>query len=225
MSHDRPRARSPGGTPASARTRSAGPCAFTSGLRQNHSASASGLTPSSIRRNWPCSSARRTGDVILGPELAVGEVRRARLEAQQFRVLLRDDLEDDAIEVGQRATVRRLPPVARVAFEDEPLSRLVLAQDEGPRACQIGRRRLRVPRRGQRARLQRRLELVLRQDRQDVEQPDARARRPRVRHDDGLRVGRRSADRLTADLQRVGEDAVRPGDRRRPRARTARRPR
>ena len=104
----------------------------------------------------------------------MGQVGRAGLEPEELRVLVGHDLEHQAVEVRQRVPVRRLAPVARVAIEHQPLPGLVLAQDERARSDDLrgsGRRR---PGLRERSGGQGGLELVLREDRQVVEQPHAR---------------------------------------------------
>jgi hypothetical protein len=100
-------------------------------------------------------------DVIFGPELALREVDVARDQPQDFRVLVGNDLEDDAIEVRERLAPLVAPPVPRIALEDQALPRLVVANEERADPHELRRGRPRVPRLAERARAQRRLELVL----------------------------------------------------------------
>ena len=71
------------------------------------------------------------------------------------------------------------PEIVRVAGEDEALPRFVAGQHERAEADDLRRRRGQAPRVRERAGLERRLELVPRQDRQVVQHADAGARTAR----------------------------------------------
>ena len=146
--------------------------------------------------------------VGLGRNLAGHHVELSRLEPQQLGALVRDDLDDQTVEVWQRRAVRRLAEIARVAREDDALPGQVLAQDERAEADHLGRRRVEAPGFDERAGLQRRLELVARENRQAVEQADARREGHRKGDDDGVRIGGRDLELLAAGLHRVGEHAA-----------------
>ena len=102
------------------------------------------------------------------------QVRLAGHQAQQLRVLFRNDLEHDAIEIRQPRAVRRGSPEAWIAIEDEPLPWRVLPQHERPHSHELRWRRGRPPGLRERSGGKRGTELVLRQDRKVVEQAHAR---------------------------------------------------
>ena len=154
--------------------------------------------------------------VVLRAHLGLREVDLPGLQRQELRVLVGDDLEREPVEHRQRLAALVLPPVARVPLEDEALARLVRLQHERPEADDLRRRRGEVPGLGQRAGVQRRLQLVARQDRQVVEQPDARAEGRREAHDHRGRVRRAHGQRLAADAHRLAEDAAASSRRRSP---------
>ena len=83
--------------------------------------------------------------VVVGAQLALREIGRARLQRQQLGVLLGNELQHQAIEVRQLLPVTRGAPVGRVAIEDEALSRLELAQHEWTGADDLRWSRRRVP--------------------------------------------------------------------------------
>ena len=93
------------------------------GFRLNQNESASRPTPEVDQLDPPAVGRPLERRVVLGPHLALGEVDLARLQAQQFGVLVRHDLEREPVEVRQRDACRVLPPVVRVAREDEALAR------------------------------------------------------------------------------------------------------
>ena len=136
----------------------------------------------------------------VGAQLLLHDVDLPRLQPHHLRVLLRHDLDDDAIEIGQGLPAIVLAPVARVAIVDQPLPGLVAREHERPEAHDLGRRRARRPRLVERARAQRRLQLVARHDRQVVEHAHARGERRGKGDDHRARIGRaspRTACRLT----------------------------
>ena len=167
-----------------------GSLAHLPGRRLKTNESASRLTPSSTIWTLPCCSS--------GPErLDVGRAQRllhevdlARLQPDDLRVLVGHELDGQAIEVRQLDAVLVLAPVPRVALEDQPLRRLVCASTNGPIDDELRRWRVGRPGLGERAGLQRGFELVLRHDRQVVEQADAGAEDCGIGHDHGPRVGR-----------------------------------
>jgi hypothetical protein len=147
--------------------------------------------------------------VIVRPKLAARHVNRSRMQAHELRVLIGDDLQDKAIEIRKERTVRGRAPVSRIAIEDDALAGLILAQYERPGSDDVGGRRLRIPHRRKRAGGERFLELVLRQDRQSIEEAHSGTRGSREREDHGARVGCRGADPLAAGDERAGEHAPR----------------
>ncbi len=80
----------------------------------------------------------------------------------------------------------------------------------GPIEAMLGRRRIRRPALGKRPRRHRCLELVLRHDRHEIEDPDARPERHGRGNDDGPGVGRGHGQRLPADGQRRDQRTPRP---------------
>ena len=144
--------------------------------------------------------------VVLGAQLAVGQVRLPCLQPQQLRVLLGDDLEDDAIEVWELLAAGVLAPVARVAIEHHPPSRREFAQHERSHPGDLGWRRGR-PRFSQLACCQRGAQLVLRQDRQGVEDPHARPDGPASVNFTVFASGA-SAHRLATRRHEAGGDAL-----------------
>ena len=86
------------------------------------------------------------------------------LEPQQLRVLVREDLDGETIEVRQRAAVRCLAKIARVPIEDQALARHVGAEHERAEADDVRRRRGDVPCVPELAGVERRFQLVARQD-------------------------------------------------------------
>ena len=96
-----------------------------------------------------------------------GRVGLARFEAQQLRVLVRDDVDDHAIEIRQRRAAGVVPPVVLVAGEDEPLARQIFAEHERSGADELRRRRRQAQRFLDRAVRERRFELVERQHRNE----------------------------------------------------------
>ena len=123
----------------------AGRRANAPGFRLNQRPSALRETPRSSSFTRPCVGRALQRRVGLGRDLARHHVELPRLEPQQLRVLVRDDLDDEAIEIRQRGAVRRLAEVVRVAREDEALARHVLAQHERAEADDLGRRRVEPP--------------------------------------------------------------------------------
>ncbi len=144
--------------------------------------------------------------VVVRAHLGLREVDLPGLQRQQLRILVGHDLEREPVEQRQLLAALVLPPVARVPLEDQPLARLVRLQDERPEADDLGRRRGRIPRLGQRACDQRRLQLVAGQDCEIVEQPDARAEGRREAHDHRGGVRRAHRQRLAADAHRLAEN-------------------
>ena len=92
--------------------------------------------------------------VVVGPHLALREVRLPRLQAQQLGVLVGRDLEREPIEIRQLRARRVLAPVLRVAHEDEALAGLVRLQHERAEAGDVGGRRGGAPLLAERAGLE-----------------------------------------------------------------------
>ena len=119
---------------------------FTSGLRQNQKASASGPTPSSISEAaLPPPRAAPARSRPGAARSASGRCRPTAGAAARRSGRARSPGRGDRDTAARRR--RRLAPVARVAVEDEALARLVLAQHERARADDLRRRRAGVPRR------------------------------------------------------------------------------
>ncbi len=76
--------------------------------------------------------------VVVGAQLALRKIGRARLQRKEFCVLLGNELQDEPIKVRQLLTVTAAAPVHRVAIEDEALSRLELAQHKWSGADNLG---------------------------------------------------------------------------------------
>ncbi len=146
--------------------------------------------------------------VVVGPDLALREIGLPRLQAQQFGVLVRRDLEREPVEIRQLRARRVLAPVLRVARQDDALARLVRLDHERPEAHDVGRRRGRAPLLTERAGLEGRIQLVPREDRQRVEQAQSRAEHRREGDHDGVRIARGDGEGLAADKQRVAERAA-----------------
>ena len=174
------------------------------GRRLIQKASASYPTPRSYSRSFPASASRFTvayasdGTSLIVTSLAP-DVRRSSCGA-----LLGDHLDRQPIEVRQLRALLVLPPVARVAREHHPLAGAVGAQHERAEAGDVRRRRGQAPRGGDRAAPERRLELVLRQHPQVVQDAQARRVGNRKRQDDGQRIGGGHRELFAGGLQRVG---------------------
>ena len=111
--------------------------------------------------------------VVLRPDVAVAhQIGLAGFEAQRLGVLVGHDGEREAIEVRQLDAAGVAAEVVRVAREDEPLPGDVLGEHERAEAGDVGERLRRRPRRSANSpAVERRFELVPREDRQAVEQP------------------------------------------------------
>ena len=131
------------------------------------------------------------------------------LEPQQLRVLVPEDLDGEPIEIRERAAVRCLAEVARVPIEDQALARHVGAEHERAEADDVRRRRGDVPCVPELAGVERRFQLVARQDDQVVEQ--AHARRERLGEDNlhGMGIDGRHPQPLMVGGERIGQIARR----------------
>ena len=145
--------------------------------------------------------------VILGAHLRLREIDLPALERQDLRVLVGHDLDCQPVEHRQLPAALVGPPVVRIAREDQPLPGLIGFEDERAEADDLRRRRGQVPRLRQRAGVERRPQLVARQDRQVVEQPDARAERRREADHHRHRVRCADVQRLAADTHRLTQRA------------------
>ena len=121
------------------------------------------------------------------------------------RVLIGDDLDDHAIEIRQRRAGGIFHEVARVPGQHHALSRQVVADRERTEPGDLGDRGAEVPRRPERAGVERRFEPVPGQNRQVVEQPQAGRERLGKGDHDRERVGGGDGQRLARRRQRVGQ--------------------
>ena len=150
--------------------------------------------------------------VVLQAELGLEDVGLAGGEPQDLGVLVRDDLEREAIQIRQRHAVAVPPEVFRVAREDDPLARRVGLDDERAEPRHAGRRRRQAPCLREGAVGERGLERVARVDRQRVQHAHAGGEGRRERQLHVVRVDHRRDDRAAADRQRRRQHAaVRPG--------------
>ena len=143
--------------------------------------------------------------VVGRPHLRRRQIALARFEAKQLGVLARHNLHRDAVERRQRRSARVLAPVTRIAGEDDALAADELAQHERTEAGDVLQRRVEAPRARERAGLQRRIQLVPRENRQVVQNPQSDRERRRERDDDRMGIGRRDAERLAAHFERVDQ--------------------
>ena len=206
---DRPPSRSRGAARRAAATRRADRWPSAPGLRLNHRPSALRDDAEVEQLDAACVGRALQRRVGVRRDLARHHVELPRLEPQQLRALIRDDLDDEAIQIRQRAAVRRLAEVARVAREDEALPGHVLATARTGRARRSPTAACRAPTpsrsvpalsappslcRGRIGRLSR------------IRTPGRERRREGDDH--GVRVGRRDLQLLAAGLQRIGERAA-----------------
>ena len=152
--------------------------------------------PASISRTRPGVGRRFHRAVVLRPQLALEHVDLAGREAQQLRVLIRDDLERQPIQIGQLHALRVAAPVPRIAREDDALARLVALEHEGTESGHLLRVGGRPPGGLERPVGQRLLEDVPRVDRQRVEDTGARRERGGEREHDAMRGEHLHRDRL-----------------------------
>ena len=145
--------------------------------------------------------------IVLEPDLPLREVGLPRLQAEELCTLVRNDFDDDAIQQRELRAGGVLAEVARVACEHQALPRRVLGEHERAEPRNVGEVRARAPGRREARFGGKRLDPVLRQDRQVVEEPEPGAERSWKRHDDGRRVDGFGGEVLPTDAHRVGHDA------------------
>ena len=149
--------------------------------------------------------------VVLGPDLALEDIDFARREPQQLRVLIRNDLERQPIQIGQLVTPGVAAPVMRVAREDDALAWVVAFEDERTEPGHLLRIGRWAPGGLERPVGERPLQNVPRIDRQGVKHPDAGRERRGEREDDAMGGDRLDLYRLVRHSQAVSERAVQAG--------------
>ena len=138
--------------------------------------------------------------VVFGADLRHFGVRLAGLELEHLRVLVGDDLDNDAIEQRQLGAVAVGAEVMAVAREDHALTRAIVGEDKRTKTDDVRRRRRYTPRRCEFAGRQWSFQFVLRQDGQVVEHAKTRTEGTRKRQAHGQRIDGACLERLPKHL-------------------------
>ena len=129
---------------------------------QSRSALTTGPTGTSCTR--PVCAVLLSDAQILGADEVVDHVGGTGLELQDLGILIGHDPQFDFVEVRQRFASRGAHPVMRVAAEYQPHPGHVLAQREGAKSRELFERRADAPGITKGAAVERRFELMARQD-------------------------------------------------------------